>query len=43
MDKRFFAPMACLPFGNVYVKDVVNILCNGRVLLGSIAEFFFRR
>ena len=40
MDKIFFAPMVCLSFGHVYVKDVVNLLCNGRVLLGSISEFF---
>ena len=39
-ENRFSAPMVCLPFGRVYFKDVVNFLCNGRVLLGSVSEFF---
>ena len=36
----YFTPMVCLPSSHVYVKDVVNFLCNGRVLLGSVLEFF---
>lgn len=41
-DPRFHAPMVCLPFGNVYIRDFVNFSCNGRVLLGRVSQFLHK-